>query len=276
METPSPYGHDEHMEKYRADREAREQAEHDRLAAALGKDWNPVRPADVRAWDVVPAPKFKKDYVGSFVRALDVPRNEYASVRDAVPDNAVMQIRTRNTGFGYSGSNKVVLNCDWHCPCCGHAHEKVLDESAIAEGKLQFLAPSKHSAGSCGEKYFFYLASPYSHPEHSVREQRWLEAARAAAWLMNNGHRVLSPISMGHPMAVWGAKGDWQAWQHVCLAMLAATKSLCILMIDGWEQSVGIRAELDHARKLGMTVWSLLPQNDGDYQFGVSTKMQRG
>ncbi|BFR47465.1 DUF1937 family protein [Nitratidesulfovibrio sp. HK-II] len=268
METPSPYGHDEHMEKYRADREAREQAERDRLAAALGKDWNPVRPADVRAWEVVEPPRFKKDYVGSFVRVLDVPRHQYGgNAHDAVPDNAVMQIRTRVTG--YSSSGKVVLNCDWHCPCCGRSHEKIIDESAIAEGKVHFLSPGVESSGL---RVAFYLAAPYTHDDPAIRQQRWLDATRAAVWLRQQGHMVLSPISMGHPMAVMGVDGDWQAWQDTCLAMLEACASMAILQTPGWEQSVGIAKEADHAHKIGMPLWRLAPTDDGQYRLEAAGK----
>jgi hypothetical protein len=264
METPSPYGHDEHMEKYRADREAREQVELDRLAAALGKNWNPVRPADVRAWNVVPAPKFKKDYPGQFVRVLDVPRHQYGgNAHDAVPDNAVMQIHARNTGMG--SGNEIILNCDWHCPCCGHAHQKEIKETAIAEGKLQFLSPGDDHAADAAAQLIVYLAAPYTHPHPAVRQERWLDASRAAAWLMQCGHSVISPISMGHPICVHGAEGDWAAWQCTCLAMLEAAQDMVILDIDGWRDSNGIRAEATRARRLGMPLWLLTPTNVGSF-----------
>lgn len=259
METPSPHGSDAHMDKYAADREGREQAERDRKSAALGASWQPVRPADVRAWNVVEPPRFKKDYAGAFVRALDVPRHQHGgNAHDAVPDNAVMQIRARSTGTGAGGTG-TILNCHWYCPCCGHAHEKVLDESAIAEGKLQFLSPGDDHATDAAAQYISYLAVPYTHPDPAVRQERWLEASRAAAWLMGVGYPVISPISMGHPVCVMGAGGDWAAWQRVCLAMLEAAQDMIILAVDGWRESTGIRAEATHARKLGMPMWRLTP-----------------
>ncbi len=269
MDTPSHDHHAGYLASLEADRAEREQAECARLTAALGDGWQPLRPADVRAWDAAPPPKFKKDYPGQFVRVLDVPRYGYGLGHDPVPDNAVMQIRTRITGAG--SGNETILNCDWHCPCCGHAHGRELKESAIAEGKVQFLSPGVESSGL---RASFYLAAPYTHDDPDVRQQRWLDATRAAAWLMRQGHMVLSPISMGHPMTVMGADGDWTAWQQACLAMLEACACMVILHVPGWEQSVGIAAEADHAHKIGMPLWRLAPTDDGQYRLEAAGKVR--
>lgn len=271
METPSPYGSDEHMEKYRAERAAREQAERDSKAEVLGADWQPSRPADLRVWDVVAPPKFKKDYPGQFVRALDIPRWFSG---DAVPDNAVMRIRARYTGAGASGGD-VILSCDWHCPCCGHAHGKDIKESAIAEGTLQFLAPGDNHATQAAGRRIVYLAAPYTHPDPAVRQERWLEASRAAAWLMGVGHSVISPISMGHPVGVMGAEGDWAAWQHTCLAMLDAANVLFVLDIDGWKDSTGVRAEACHALKSGKPIWQLARRPHDDVSYYINPLRDR-
>lgn len=270
----SEYDWDAYNANLQAEREARQQTERDRLTVALGVDWNPVRPADVRSWATVPAPQYKKDYPGKFIRCLTVPRHTYAGVldHDPVPDYAVMQIRSRQTGLNADGTAS--LFCDWYCPCCGSKHEKAMSESLIDEGGIQFLTPKE--SYSCGEQYFFYLAAPYTHPDQAVRQQRWLDATRAAAWLMQQGHRVLSPISMGHPMSVMGAGGDWGAWHTQCLAMLEATRAMCILKMDteAWRRSVGIQAEAEHAHKLGRPIWSLTPMEDGSYNLGMQTEQR--
>ena len=43
-----------------------------------------------------------------------------------------------------------------------------------------------------------YLASPYSHPDPSVREQRFQNACRIAAELMRSGRIVYSPVAHSH------------------------------------------------------------------------------
>jgi hypothetical protein len=46
-----------------------------------------------------------------------------------------------------------------------------------------------------------YLASPYSHPDRAVREERFRGACRATAALLRSGHAVFSPIA--HAIRSW-------------------------------------------------------------------------
>ena len=45
-----------------------------------------------------------------------------------------------------------------------------------------------------------YLASPCSHPDPAVREQRYQAACRAVAALLHERRLVFSPIVNGHPL----------------------------------------------------------------------------
>ncbi len=59
-----------------------------------------------------------------------------------------------------------------------------------------------------------YLASPYSHPDPAVREQRFRAACRAAAELIRAGHVVISPVVHGHPMAALGCRPNGRFWER--------------------------------------------------------------
>ena len=59
-----------------------------------------------------------------------------------------------------------------------------------------------------------YLASPYSHPDPAVRERRFRAACSAAAFLLQAGHAVFSPIAHGHVLAEHGLPTDWSFWQR--------------------------------------------------------------
>ena len=58
-----------------------------------------------------------------------------------------------------------------------------------------------------------YLASPYSHPDATVREARFQAACRATASLIRAGHEVFSPIAHSHPLAAFGLPTDWSFWE---------------------------------------------------------------
>lgn len=100
-----------------------------------------------------------------------------------------------------------------------------------------------------------YLASPYSHRDPVVRWQRHEAAVKAQAALFGRGEMVYSPIAQCAESAEkHGMPTDWQFWAAFDRRMLAACDSITVLMIPGWEESVGVRAEVGIAQDLGLPV----------------------
>lgn len=99
-----------------------------------------------------------------------------------------------------------------------------------------------------------YLASPYSHPDPAVREERFRAACRAAAALIRRGHVVFSPIVHSHSIAQHGWPVDWGAWERQDRRFLAACDEVWVLTLDGWQESRGVEAEIAIARALGKPV----------------------
>lgn len=100
-----------------------------------------------------------------------------------------------------------------------------------------------------------YLATPYNHPDAEVRERRFREVNRVAGDMIRRGEHVFSPISHTHPIALDGdlPKG-WEFWRTYDRAMLRACGKLAVLMQDGWQESVGVQAEIAIAREMGLPV----------------------
>ena len=96
-----------------------------------------------------------------------------------------------------------------------------------------------------------YLASPYSHPDAAVREQRFREACRATAVLLRAGHAVFSPIAYSHVLVEHGLPSDWAFWERHDQELLARCDEVVVLQLDGWIDSVGVQAEIALARTLG-------------------------
>ena len=105
-----------------------------------------------------------------------------------------------------------------------------------------------------------YLASPYSHPDPSVREFRFREACRAAAKLMRLGKAVFSPIAHGHCICTHGLPTDWRFWEPFDRAQLERCDEVVVLMLDGWRESEGVQAEIRIAAQLGKPVRYLEPE----------------
>jgi nucleoside 2-deoxyribosyltransferase len=99
-----------------------------------------------------------------------------------------------------------------------------------------------------------YLASPFSHPDHLVRRQRFEAACRAAAELIRQGKIVFSPIAHSFNVCAYGVPLDWRFWEKHDRRFLEACDEVIVLTIDGWLESVGVQAEIDIAQELGKPV----------------------
>lgn len=109
-----------------------------------------------------------------------------------------------------------------------------------------------------------YLISPYSHHEPAVRTHRFLDACRAAAWLMDKGLVVFSPIAYGHHLCrLCDLPYTWEAWERVDHAFIDSCRAVIVLMIPGWRSSAGVKAEIAYARQTGKPVWWMLPIQGG-------------
>jgi len=104
-----------------------------------------------------------------------------------------------------------------------------------------------------------YLASPLTHADPLVRFSRQYQARRHTKWLIKKGVNVFSPIAYTAAIGLNDLPFDWNYWGRMCLEQVAAAQAVLVLMIPGWDTSVGVTAEIAHARKLRKPVWYLQP-----------------
>jgi hypothetical protein len=114
-----------------------------------------------------------------------------------------------------------------------------------------------------------YLASPYSHPDPAVREERFRAACRATAALLHAGEVVFSPIVHSHPLVAFAMPTAWSFWERIDRAHLERCDEVAVLMLDGWEESIGVREELRLARELGKPARFLDPDATGSPTFAT-------
>ncbi|MBC7855845.1 MAG: DUF1937 family protein [Pirellulaceae bacterium] len=99
-----------------------------------------------------------------------------------------------------------------------------------------------------------YLASPYSHPDPTIRDQRYLAACRAAVELLQTGATVFSPVVQGHALSRFGLPTDWEFWRKHDGEHLRRCDELVVVTLNGWQESVGVLAEIELAREFGKPV----------------------
>ena len=83
-----------------------------------------------------------------------------------------------------------------------------------------------------------------------------------SAELMLDGLHIFSPISHTHPIAeAGGLPLGWDFWESYDRAILNACCEVRVLCQDGWEESVGVQAEIKLAEQMGIPVTYIVPAN---------------
>lgn len=114
---------------------------------------------------------------------------------------------------------------------------------------------SVSAAGAYDMTKLIYLASPYSHEDRAVRNERFAMACIAAATMMRQGMMVYSPIAHTHSIAECGElpKGH-QFSREFDERMIATCDELWVLMLPRWEKSDRVRRQVEYARSIGKPI----------------------
>ncbi len=117
-----------------------------------------------------------------------------------------------------------------------------------------------------------YLACAYSpvgvyDPEEAerIRAERFEMANRVAAWLMEHGYVVFSPISHSHPIARYVGAGNLKSydfWLGQDFPWLDACDVVFVIddgSVPGWAEPIGVRREVSRAIDSGKTVYMINP-----------------
>jgi len=95
---------------------------------------------------------------------------------------------------------------------------------------------------------FIYLASPYSHEMDTVKQQRYELVSETVVQLLKQDIHVYSPIVHCHELAKrFNLSGSFAFWQDYNFAMIEASAGLWVLKLEGWKESIGVKAEIKYA-----------------------------
>lgn len=119
-------------------------------------------------------------------------------------------------------------------------------------------------------KPIYYLASPYTHKDSSVRKLRAESATEAAVKLLHLGIFVFAPIPYNEPWEKYNLPGDWGFWADFDKSFVERCDGgLIVLMLDGWDKSTGVTAEIEFAKSIGLPVYYATKEqiDSGDVSF---------
>jgi hypothetical protein len=105
-----------------------------------------------------------------------------------------------------------------------------------------------------------YVASPYTKFVDGLDAAHEV-AARLTGRLLASGVIAYSPIAHCHPMAVYAALDplDIPIWYGHNLVMMRRCDTLIVAHLPGWEESEGVKFEIDHFAKAGKPIFDLDP-----------------
>ena len=120
-----------------------------------------------------------------------------------------------------------------------------------------------------------YIASPYSHQNPAVRQQRFeavceqMDLYRSmcgTGWayevgttsgttVVKTNDSFVSPIEYTHPFAVaYHMPNDSHWWRELNYSVLDRCDALWVLQLDGWQESEGVQDEIEYAESKGKRV----------------------
>lgn len=110
-------------------------------------------------------------------------------------------------------------------------------------------------------RHCLYLASPYSHPDPKVMAARAKETTDLMVTLLKNGIFTFAPIVYNANLSVdYQLPGSWDFWLDFDLAFVSRMEGVLVAKQDGWDKSVGVKAEVEHAHKIGLPVFYATPE----------------
>ncbi|MRH91273.1 DUF1937 family protein [Nocardia sp. SYP-A9097] len=106
-----------------------------------------------------------------------------------------------------------------------------------------------------------FLACPYSNSDPAIVYVRFLQCNEVAATIVRSGHAVFSQVSMSHPINE--ALGEESAvvgklWAPIDAVFMEMMDELIVLDVPGWDQSSGIKREIEFfgSRGRAVSLWS--------------------
>jgi nucleoside 2-deoxyribosyltransferase len=101
-----------------------------------------------------------------------------------------------------------------------------------------------------------YLGSPYTKYAAGI-EQAFRDVSEIAAEMLRDGVKVYSPIAHTHPIAVYGNLDplNHEIWLPFDQAMMDAAEAMVIADMSGWQDSYGVKYEIDYFRAAGKPVY---------------------
>ncbi len=108
-----------------------------------------------------------------------------------------------------------------------------------------------------------FVAAPYGNPDLMVVEVRVFQIMEYCGKLLEKGESCISAVIFGHPIIKLNknVRVDWKGWKALCSTLIVASTELHVLMLNGWENSIGVQEEIKLAESLGIKIIYIKEEN---------------
>ncbi|MDO8610112.1 MAG: DUF1937 family protein [bacterium] len=103
--------------------------------------------------------------------------------------------------------------------------------------------------------FLSYLAVPYFDQNKFIVHERFEKVTKTAGQLLERGYKVYSPITHNHLInEQFNLNWKHKDWLDYDFLFLKQCKILFVLKLEGWKESLGVKREIEYAKKLGIKV----------------------
>lgn len=107
---------------------------------------------------------------------------------------------------------------------------------------------------------FYYLASPYTHPNSFVMAYRYLAVMYTGAELTRQGYKLIEPItSCAIQGTIFNLPHGYEYWQSRDRGLIDRSDGTIVLTLPGWLDSIGVQDEIKYSYSIGKPVYYIDP-----------------
>lgn len=103
-------------------------------------------------------------------------------------------------------------------------------------------------------KSLTYIACPYGHPDREVIDYRMDMFYKVDAHLVRQGKCPISPMNKIYMVEKEKLDTSWDFWEPYSYALIHVCSELVVVTVKGWEESFGVRKEIEFAESLGLEI----------------------
>lgn len=113
-------------------------------------------------------------------------------------------------------------------------------------------------------KQMIYLASPHTHTNSGIRDDRYKSALHCLSYFLERGFWMFSPIVHSHnlPMNQTEHTVKWETWAEFDTETITRMDEVWLLMIPGTTESKGVKKEVEIAKLQGKKIFTVWPVTD--------------